>query len=104
MNGIFLFSLSYRDRSSTRDPSSIEVNRNASSAISSLIEESVPLQVRSGYLGMCITSGAGWICSRTSSQLASIVRQSEAGAQGDPLNLIYAAEKFKSEVVFVGLM
>jgi hypothetical protein len=104
MNGIYLFSLSYTDPSLPRDPSSIEVNKNASSALSSLIEENVPLQVRSGYLGMCITSGLGWICSRSSLQLASILRQSEAGTQGDPLNLIYAAEKFRSEVVFVGLM
>lgn len=109
LNGIYLFSLTYTDAgASAHETGPAEVNANASSVIASLAGNGTQLEVRSGYFGMCLwtsaAAAAGWICSRSPARLASIVEPSEAGSMGDPLNLIYAAEKFKSEVVFVGLM
>jgi hypothetical protein len=105
LNGIYLFSLTYTDGgASAHETASAEVNANASRVIASLAGKDAQLEVRSGYFGMCLSTGTGWICSRSSARLASIIEQPETGALGDPLNLIYAAEKFKSEVVFVGLM
>lgn len=109
LNGIYLFSLAYTDAgASAHETGPAEVNANASRVIASLAgSDDARLEVRSGYFGMCLSTGTGWSCSRSAARLASIIieiEQSETGALGDPLNLIYAAEKFKSEVVFVGLM
>lgn len=100
LNGIFIFSLAYTNGEAQRNSISSQVNPNASYILSSLAGNETSLHIRAGYLGMCLTSGNGWICSRSSEQLATFIIQSKAA---DPLNLIFVAEKFRSEVVFVGL-
>ncbi|VUC38052.1 unnamed protein product, partial [Clonostachys rosea] len=100
LNGIFIFSLAYTNSEAQQNPDPSQVNPNASSVLSGLAGNETSLHIRAGYLGMCLTSGNGWVCSRSSEQLATLILQSEAE---DPLNLIFVAEKFRSEVVFVGL-
>jgi hypothetical protein len=101
---MFLFSLSYTNPSSVHESSSLEVNANASSVLAGLNDVGATLEVRVGYLGMCISSKTGWICSRGSEKLAGIVQQAKAGELSDPLNLIYVADTFKREMAFVGLL
>ncbi|CAG9956055.1 unnamed protein product [Clonostachys rosea f. rosea IK726] len=100
LNGIFIFSLTYTNGEAQRNLNPSQVNPNASYILSSLAGNETSLHIRAGYLGTCLTSGNGWICSRSSEQLATVIIQSKVA---DPLNLIFVAEKFRSEVVFVGL-
>ncbi|CAG9983909.1 unnamed protein product [Clonostachys byssicola] len=100
LNSIFIFSLTYTNGEAQQNSNPSQVNPNASYILSTLAGNETSLHIRAGYLGMCLTSGNGWICSRRSEHLANFILQSKAE---DPLNLIFAAEKFRSEVVFVGL-
>jgi hypothetical protein len=104
LSGMFLFSLSYASPSPVHEPSSLEVNSNASSVLAGLNDVGATLEVRAGYLGMCVSSEAGWVCSRSSEQLARIFQQAEVDGPRDPLNLIYIADTFKREMAFVGLL
>ncbi len=88
------------------------VNPNASSIFATLRGHNTALEIRVGYMGMCMWEASGqWICSSSAADLAALVRQAatEAGPTSglqtaDPLNLIYMAETFKNEIVFDVLM
>lgn len=88
------------------------VNPNVSATLSAIVENSTstPVEVRVGYLGMCVLLAENfgqWICSRKSEQLARIIIGDSPGSQNDtddPLNLIFVAGKFKDDVVFEGLL
>lgn len=70
------------------------------------------MEVRAGYLGICILLAENqgqWICSRSSERLARIVLGDSSASSpsddiDDPLNLIYVAGKFKDDIVFEGLL
>ena len=73
---------------------------------------SEPVEVRAGYLGICVLLAENqgqWICSSSSERLARIVlgdssNSSQSGEIDDPLNLIYVTGKFKADIVFEGLL
>lgn len=105
MSGIYLFSLKYTDRSTPYEPHPAQANTNGSAVLQSMFGNATPmLQVRANYYGVCISTSTGWLCSRSASPLANVIRDSDTSELSDPLNMVYAAEKFKSNVVFVGLL
>ena len=62
------------------------------------------LEVRVGYMGLCIKETSGlWVCSKSANALANTIRETKSTA-GDPLNLIWLANNYKSQVFFSGLM
>ncbi|KAK2760348.1 hypothetical protein FQN54_002417 [Arachnomyces sp. PD_36] len=88
-----------------------QLNPNISTAFTDLVNKtgtSSSLEVRVGYLGMCMReSGEEWLCSRSAEDLANIIRENnteEEAAGHDPLNLIWMAKDFTSQSVFSGLI
>ncbi|KAH8595313.1 Ca2+ regulator and membrane fusion protein Fig1-domain-containing protein [Bisporella sp. PMI_857] len=91
LSNVYLLSLSYIDNAQRPDPD--------------------PIQVRVGYMGLCISQNAGnWVCSNSGAALARLFKiaqergNEESFIGGDPLNLIWMAGKFKDEIVFNGLI
>ena len=80
-----------------------QVNTNVSVIFSNITNHS-SLEVRAGYLGVCIRQNSDqWQCSGSASVLA-IIAQLSSGSTSDPLDLIWIASNFRDQVVFVGLM
>ncbi|KAH7303199.1 Ca2+ regulator and membrane fusion protein Fig1-domain-containing protein [Stachybotrys elegans] len=103
LSDIYLMSLSYANH--VQSPDSPESLRNASFAISDLAANHTPLEVRVGYLGMCLLVSGQRICSRSHTVLETfILRMASEDEIGDPLNVIYAANEFRRDVVFVALL
>jgi hypothetical protein len=71
--------------------------QNITSAISDATKGD-NLQIRLSYFGLCASRGDFWYCNRNGYALAAI------GAFNDPLGLLSMAERYKSEVLFSGLM
>lgn len=115
LSNVYLISLSYV-RSGTEPPEtdSGQSNPNITSTFQDLATSAnqTSLEVRASYLGLCIKELAGdWICSSSISSLAkffmSSAPQTLAGSSsngGDPLNLVWIAGKFRSEIIFSGLV
>ncbi|QVM05430.1 hypothetical protein D8B26_000141 [Coccidioides posadasii str. Silveira] len=111
LSNVYLLSLSYNtvgnNGTSYLDPT--QVNENMASTISHVVgtNASYPsLEVRTGYLGMCLKQATDlWICARSAEALASLVK-SRAGnsSHNDPLNLIWTAKTFKDKLVFNGFI
>ena len=109
MNNVYLISLSYTDDTapaSHYDPE--QVNPNISSTFASLVSTNPTpgpsWEIRVGYMGFCMPDSTGdWICSRHATSLAKTINETEPRI-GDPLNLIWIAKNFQSQIVFVGLM
>ena len=61
------------------------------------------LEVRAGYLGICVRQNDSdtslWLCSNNAAGLAQ-----QFSAEQDPLNLLWVCEKFKDAIVFYALM
>ncbi|KAJ6783464.1 hypothetical protein PWT90_08177 [Aphanocladium album] len=84
-------------------------NGNMSSIFAELAS-SVRFEVRASHFGLCAKSPAladRWICSRSATAIAAIIAEGGNSSAnwigGDPLNLVYMASKFRTDVVFVGL-
>lgn len=96
MTNIYVLGLSYIN--STQSNLS-ESRRNLSETLSA-IKGSAQLEVRIGYFGMCIRQrGIVWLCSSDATGLMQ-----QIGSENDPLGLIYTGSKFKSDVLFSGLL
>ncbi|KAH7353489.1 Ca2+ regulator and membrane fusion protein Fig1-domain-containing protein [Plectosphaerella cucumerina] len=103
LSGIYLIALSYTSEVSELDGS--EGIAEASSTLSDLAANHTSLEIRAGYLGMCLLVAGLTICSRSQETLEAFVHRTVSGDEvGDPLSLIYAAARFRSEVVFVALL
>ncbi|KAJ6021626.1 Ca2+ regulator and membrane fusion protein Fig1-domain-containing protein [Penicillium herquei] len=109
LKDIYLLSLQYKDTSSLALSDSTIVSTDIAHAVENitLSGDEPTLQVRAGYMGLCIMLTDGdWVCSTSASSLANIVKLSSNAASGtrDPLNLIYIANSFKDDIVFNGLL
>ncbi|PMD33870.1 hypothetical protein L207DRAFT_517892 [Hyaloscypha variabilis F] len=103
---IYLLSLSYTTPS-TSHPNAAQVNPSISNTFSHLVStnSTTPsLEVRVGYMGFCMPNpDSGWICSRHASNLAHLLNTTQP-VSSDPLNLLWIAQNFQSQIVFDGLM
>ncbi|KAM9882871.1 hypothetical protein VDGL01_02942 [Verticillium dahliae] len=96
--GIYLLSLSYV---SNPEPSA----SNVAASIAEVAVNRTSMEIRAGYMGMCLLVSGQSICSKNSGSLEAFVRRTTIGDEsGDPLNLIHAAQKFRDETVFVALL
>ncbi|KAH6665313.1 Ca2+ regulator and membrane fusion protein Fig1-domain-containing protein [Plectosphaerella plurivora] len=103
LSGIYLVALSYASKAPELDGS--ESIAEASSTLADLAANHTSLEIRAGYLGMCLMVAGLTICSSSQETLEAFVRRTVSGDEvGDPLSLIYAAARFRSEVVFVALL
>jgi len=100
LTNVYLLSISYLNAStSSADPA--QVNSNISNTFSNLTGAGTAnnnfLEVRAGYMGICISHDAGkWLCSSGATTLANSLRThttstSFPNSSGDPLNLIWIA-------------
>ncbi|KAH8597409.1 Ca2+ regulator and membrane fusion protein Fig1-domain-containing protein [Bisporella sp. PMI_857] len=107
LNSVYLLSLKYIHSPSTPKTSSLLINPGLQTTIQGVVTPmtngTANLEVRIGYMGLCIRQSSGWICSSSAQTLADIVLETNF-ASGDPLNLIYIGTKFKSEMIFNGLV
>jgi hypothetical protein len=102
---VYLLSMSYVNSTTLAAIATYpeQVNTNISAVFGNIAKIS-SLEVRAGYLGLCMRQNPGkWECSSSAAFLAGIVELSSAST-GDPLNLIWIASNFRNHVVFVGLM
>jgi hypothetical protein len=107
MNNVYLLSLSYQPPTTPKLDAS-QVNPSISTTFTNLVStNSTPipsLEVRVGYMGFCMPDSTGdWICSRHADSLAKTINSTHP-MTGDPLNLIWIAKNFQSQIVFDGLM
>lgn len=103
LSNVYLLSLSYVNNiSSPAQIDQTQVNPNISAVFANLVgaNTSASLEVRAGYFGLCMKQSAGWVCDPSAETLANIIKD----ANGDPLNLIWLAKNFKSQIVTTGLM
>ena len=93
MTGIYLFSVSYAGSDDGDDSLFAQAARGGD------------LVVRAGYFGLCAKRGLGpgaWVCSASAFGIKSILG-GETSRQ-DPLDIVDMADRFKSGVVFPGLL
>ena len=99
--GIYLISLSYHKTPTSTSDGSALVNTNLTGTFA-VIANNTLLKVRAGYFGICVLGGDDqglWLCGSDTTKIATRYHP-----QQDPLNLIWAATRFKNEIVFCGLM
>jgi len=105
LSNVYLLSLSYKENhpgSAKNRP--LQVNPGISQVFTDLVNATTSLEVRAGYMGMCMRESMGlWACSTNANTLANSIRELK-GTAGDPLNLIWIANNFRSQMVFNGLL
>lgn len=98
-SGVYLLSLSYSN--ATPVTNSAQLNQNLTGVFAGIVNGTV-LEVRTGYLGLCISQPSGiWVCSNNAMALA---KQIKSAGGSDPLNLVWMSAKFKDEAFFQGFM
>lgn len=114
MSSLHLLSLSYTGAGGAVPENAGMVNGNTSAVFADLARNA-RLEVRASYFGLCAKSpniASGWICSRSAASIAAVVAEAgnssakavNGGASlADPLNIVYMASKFRTDIVFVGL-
>ncbi|PMD51401.1 uncharacterized protein K444DRAFT_601714 [Hyaloscypha bicolor E] len=103
MNNVYLLSLSYASTPSHQD--AVQVNPSISTTFANLTTPAPALEVRVGYMGFCMPDSTGdWICSRHAKSLAKTINNTHTSSSGDPLNLLWIANNFQSQIVFDGLI
>jgi hypothetical protein len=108
MSNVYLMSLSYSNSTvpmTSMDP--VQVTPNVSNTFANLTSSNATLQVRVGYMAMCLQVPSGeWTCSKNAETLANVVRgfNLASGGNNDPLNLIWIANNFKEHIVIDELM
>jgi len=102
---VHLLSLSYTANYPDAVTSSpLQVNPGISQVFTGLVNATAAFEVRAGFMGMCMRESTGkWTCSTDASTLANSIKELR-GTSGDPLNLIWVANKFRSQMVFSGLL
>ncbi|OBT55571.1 hypothetical protein VE04_05232 [Pseudogymnoascus sp. 24MN13] len=104
LKDVYLLSLSYQPVA-PYSPSPLQLSPSLSTTFANLAGNSTTLQVRAGYIGMCISAAPGdWSCSRDADSLARTLNGTESGSSSDPLNIIWIAKTFRDTIVFNGLM
>lgn len=109
MSNVYLASFSYaNDSSPTSHYDSDQVNPSIFSTFENLISANgttiSTLEIRVGYLGFCMPDFAGnWICSRDASSFVEIINSTES-TSGDPLNILWIAKNFQTQIIFSGLL
>ncbi|TVY82200.1 hypothetical protein LSUE1_G007803, partial [Lachnellula suecica] len=115
LTNVYLLSVSYLNATTPLPKvDAAQVNSNISNIFADITgagtRNVTSLEVRAGYMGMCISQTTGiWLCSSSATTLANLLKSQTASAasvQGggeDPLNLIWIAGKFRDEIVFDGL-
>ncbi|KAF1815827.1 hypothetical protein P152DRAFT_411020 [Eremomyces bilateralis CBS 781.70] len=97
MIGIYVLGIRYAKVSSASSDS--QANPSLVSTIYS-VQGNATLDVRVGYFGICVRqSGVAWVCSSSGPALVE-----QVGADRDPLNLIWLADRFKSDTLFSGFI
>lgn len=113
LTNVYLLSLSYLNATDHSKTDYAQVNANTSTLFRNLTgaSDGLRLEVRAGYMGLCISQVAGtWLCSSSTTSLANLLKTQSnilgggGVGQGDPLNLIWIAGKFRDEIVFNGLI
>ncbi|KAH8805284.1 Ca2+ regulator and membrane fusion protein Fig1-domain-containing protein [Xylogone sp. PMI_703] len=102
LKNVYLLSFQYADKThSPTKPDPVQVNPNISSTFSDIVKAgAASLEIRVGYLGLCMSQEAGeWVCSSSAHSLARLLKPED-----DPLNLVWTAGKFKDQIVFDGLL
>ena len=101
IRNIYLTSLSYQKIPASTSNSSALINSNLSATFAGLAN-GTSLEVRASYFGLCVLGGGGpqsWICRGDTSSIARLYQP-----QQDHLNIIWASTRFKTGIVFSGLM
>ena len=111
LSNVYLLSLSYTNNIlSSPDP--IQINPNMPTIFENLViptnDTVTPdLEVRVGYLGMCLRepsiSAERWLCSTNTETLVDSIRDGDGAGARDPLNIIWIANNFKGHIIFSGL-
>lgn len=94
--GIYVISMEYHKARPPTSPLHLEVNRNFSASIASIVDFSKAIvQVRVSYFGVCLLQNGPTRCSTDVGDIASLLNESR-----DPLNLVWEAHRFKDDVLF----
>jgi len=109
---IYLLSISYLNTTGPVAANSpAQVTGNISSTFIELAgtRNGTHLEVRAGYMGMCISQSIRglWICSSSATTLVDLLKSQNSDSSNighDPLKLIWMANKFRNEIVFDGLI
>ncbi|KAF3387323.1 hypothetical protein F1880_001416 [Penicillium rolfsii] len=116
LSNVYLLSLQYKATSSPIATVPGQVSTAISQAVHNLSQSgnSTNLEVRVGYMGLCVTQrDTGRICSSSARVLANLIRAEKVFIKNenvtsemtpDPLNLIMIANEFKEKIVFDGLI
>lgn len=104
LKDVYILSLSYQPIASI-SPSASQLNPSLSTTFARLAGNTTTLEVRAGYIGMCISATAGnWTCSRDADSLARTLNLTQSATSPDPLNILWIAKTFRDTIVFDGLM
>ncbi|OBT80666.1 hypothetical protein VF21_00304 [Pseudogymnoascus sp. 05NY08] len=104
LKDVYLLSLSYQP-AAPYSPSPLQLSPSLSITFANLAGNSTTLQVRAGYIGMCISAAPGnWTCSRDADSLARTLNGTQSGSSPDPLNILWIAKTFRDTIVFDGLI
>ncbi|OBT99854.1 hypothetical protein VE01_02242 [Pseudogymnoascus verrucosus] len=104
LKDVYLLSLSYQPAPPSSPPAS-QLSPSLSTTFANLAGNSTTLQVRAGYIGMCISAAPGnWTCSRDADALARALNGTRSGSSPDPLNILWIAKTFRDTIVFDGLI
>lgn len=105
MKSVYLLSLSYTvDRAPGN--STLQADPDAGSCFANYIANNIDSkrQVNIGFMAMCLQLRSGtWCCGSKAQDMANLI-QNQTSSDGDPVNLIWIAEKFRTKIVFDGLM
>jgi hypothetical protein len=97
MNDIYILSLSYEIDGLDNNPTA-DSNGTLYETFSYALDQPRCIrEVRVGYLGLCLRdSEDSWLCDSNAWNLVEILRDANAS---DPLNLIWVANRFRTEAV-----
>ncbi|KAK7202990.1 membrane fusion mating protein FIG1 [Myxozyma melibiosi] len=100
MPNIYLMHMGYNGGIVYQTSGSSVVNSDISLTLGNIVGQSA-LELRIGYFAMCMRSSSSdsWLCNQNASTLAAQLSSSD-----DPLNLIHAADSFRSKIVFPYLL
>ncbi|OBT70249.1 hypothetical protein VE03_00020 [Pseudogymnoascus sp. 23342-1-I1] len=104
LKNVYLLSLSYQSAPPASPPAS-QITPSLSTTFASLAGNTTTLEVRAGYIGMCISAAPGnWTCSRDADALARALNSTQSTSSPDPLNILWIAKTFRDTIVFDGLI
>ncbi|KAA8649324.1 hypothetical protein EYZ11_011168 [Aspergillus tanneri] len=110
LSNVYLVSLQYRNASTSSPSDPVLVNPGIVEKVYNVSQprNDTILEVRAGYMGLCLTRSDGArFCSSSAAALASMVKAERIQGSNDtanPLNLIWIAKNFKDTIVFDGLI